>query len=158
MAYYGILWHIMGYGGAVMGENVEIDRDQNLISEGVSQVAPVVKNPPARAGDTRLMGSIPGLGRSPGGGSGNPLHFSCLESPMDREAWWTAAHGIIKSCTWLKWLTTHHINFMLKAVEGPFWARECFFRLVLFSIKRCVTFSSERGQSTCGSFWWSSWW
>ena len=81
-----IIRHIMGYGGAVMGENVEIDRDQNLISEGVSQVAPVVKNPPARAGDTRFMGSIPGLGRSPGGGNGNPLHFSCLESPMDREA------------------------------------------------------------------------
>jgi len=44
----------------------------------------VVKNPPANAGDSGL---IPGLGRSPGGGNGNPLQYSCLEDPMDRGAW-----------------------------------------------------------------------
>ena len=44
----------------------------------------VVKNPPANAGDS---GSIPGLGRSPGGGNGNPLQYSCLENPMDKGAW-----------------------------------------------------------------------
>ena len=44
----------------------------------------MVKNPPANAGDS---GSIPGLGRSPGGGNGNPLQYSCLEDPMDRGAW-----------------------------------------------------------------------
>ena len=43
------------------------------------------KNPPADAGDIRHMSSIPGLGRSPGGGHGNPLQYSCLENPMDRE-------------------------------------------------------------------------
>ena len=46
----------------------------------------VVKNPPANAGDTRDMGSIPGLGRAPGEGNGNPLQYSCLENPMDRGA------------------------------------------------------------------------
>ena len=45
------------------------------------------KNPLARAGDVRDVGSIPGLGRSPGGGHGNPLQYSCLENPMDRGAW-----------------------------------------------------------------------
>ena len=56
----------------------------------------VVKNPPANAGDT---GSIPGLGRSPGGGHGNPLEYSCLRNPMDREAWWAIVHGVVKSWT-----------------------------------------------------------
>ena len=45
------------------------------------------KNPLASAGDVRDVGSIPGLGRSPGGGHGNPLQYSCLENPMDRGAW-----------------------------------------------------------------------
>ena len=51
-----------------------------------SQVALVIKNPPANAGDTRDTGSIPGSGRSPGGGLGNPLQYSCLENPMNRGA------------------------------------------------------------------------
>ena len=51
-----------------------------------SQVAPVVKNLPANAEDVRDAGSIPGSGRSPRGGYGNPLQSSCLESPMDRGA------------------------------------------------------------------------
>ena len=54
---------------------------------GASQVALVVKNPPARAGDIRDTCSIPGLERAPGGGHGNPLPYSCLENPMDRGAW-----------------------------------------------------------------------
>ena len=55
--------------------------------ERYTQVALVVKNPPANAGDTREVGSIPGLGRSPRGGNSNLLQYSCLENPMDREAW-----------------------------------------------------------------------
>ena len=51
------------------------------------QVALVVKNPPANEGDVRDVGSIPGSGRSPGGGHGNPLQYSCLKNPMDRGAW-----------------------------------------------------------------------
>ena len=47
----------------------------------------MAKNPPANAGDIRDESSIPGLGRSPAGGHGNPLQFSCLENPMDRGAW-----------------------------------------------------------------------
>ena len=53
-----------------------------------------VKKQPANAGDTRDVGSIPGLGRSPGGGHGNPLQGSCLESPMDRGAWLAAVHSV----------------------------------------------------------------
>ena len=54
---------------------------------GTSQVMLMVKNLPANAGDIRDGDSIPRLGRSPGGGNGNPLLYSCLENPMDREAW-----------------------------------------------------------------------
>ena len=47
----------------------------------------VAKNPPANAGDIRDVGSVPGLGRFPGEGHGNPLQYSCLENPVDRGAW-----------------------------------------------------------------------
>ena len=59
-----------------------------LITLGFPGGIVVKKNPPANAGDLRDSGSIPGLGRSPGEGHGNPLQYSCLEIPMDREAWW----------------------------------------------------------------------
>ena len=62
-----------------------------------SQVALVVKNPPANAGDIGDMGLIPGLGKSPGVGNGNSLQHSCMENPMDRGAWWTTVHGIAES-------------------------------------------------------------
>ena len=57
----------------------------------------MVKNRPANAGDTRDVGLIPGLGKSPGVGNGDPLRYSCLESPMDRGAWWATVHGVAKS-------------------------------------------------------------
>ena len=63
----------------------------------------VLKNPPAITGD---LGSIPGSGRSPGGGYDNSLQCSCLEDPMDRGAWWATVHGITKSQTRLKQLST----------------------------------------------------
>ena len=56
----------------------------------------MVKNPLANAGDTRDSGLIPGSGRSPGEGNVNPLQYSCLENPMDREAWWATVHGLAK--------------------------------------------------------------
>ena len=62
---------------------------------------------PANAGDIRDMGSIPELGRSPGGGHGNPLQYFCLENPTDRGAWLATDHRAAKSWTWLKWLSTH---------------------------------------------------
>ena len=66
-----------------------------------SQVAIVVKNLPARAGGTRGKGLIPGSGRSPGGGNGNPFQYSCLKIPMDRGAWRASVHGLTKSLAWL---------------------------------------------------------
>ena len=57
----------------------------------------VVKNLPANAGDARDMGSIPGSGRSSGGGNGTPLQYSCLGNPMDKGAWWALVHGVAKS-------------------------------------------------------------
>ena len=62
-----------------------------------SQVALVVKNLPANAGDVRDVGSNPELGRSPGGGHGDPPQYSCLENPMDRGAWRAAVHEVAKS-------------------------------------------------------------
>ena len=58
----------------------------------------MVKNLPSNAEDTRDLGLIPGSGRSPGGGNGNPLQYLCLENPMDRGAW-TAVHRVSKSLT-----------------------------------------------------------
>ena len=63
----------------------------------------MVKSLPARAGDARLMGLIPGSGEYPGEGHGNPLHDSCLENSMDRGAWWATVHGGHK-----KWDMTAH--------------------------------------------------
>ena len=68
---------------------------------------PVVKNPPAVQMDTRDMGSISESGRSPGGGHGNPLQYSCLENPMDRGAWQATVHSIGESWTQLKQLSTN---------------------------------------------------
>ena len=59
----------------------------------------VVKNPPADAEDLRGMGSIPGSGRSPGGGNGNPFQYSFLENPMDRGAWQAIVHEAVESDT-----------------------------------------------------------
>ena len=77
---------------------------------GASQVVQVVKNLPANAGDIRDMGLIPGLGRSLGEGHGNPLQYSCLENPMERGAWRPTVHGVVKSRTWPKWLSTDSIK------------------------------------------------
>ena len=59
----------------------------------------MVKNPPTNAGEMRDSGSNPELGRSPGGGHGNPLQYSCLENPMDREARRVTVHRVTKSPT-----------------------------------------------------------
>ena len=68
-------------------------------SYGASQVTLVVKNPTANAGDSRGTGLIPGLGRSPGGGRGNPLQYPCLENPMNRRAWWASVHMFAQNWT-----------------------------------------------------------
>ena len=77
----------------------------------------VVKNPPASAGDT---GSIPGLGRNPGEGHGNPLQYSCLENPMNRGAWWAAVHGSQRlGHDWcLSTHSTEHVRFVVQTSPG----------------------------------------
>ena len=67
-----------------------------MVRHEASQVALVVKNPPASAGDVRDMGSISGSRRSPGGGHGDPLQSSCLENPSDGGAWRAAVHGVAR--------------------------------------------------------------
>ena len=83
-------------------------------STGASQVVLVVKkkkkkNQPANAGDTRDTGSIPGSGRSPGKGNGNPFQYSCLGNPLDRGSWQATVHGVVKSQTRLKDSVHTHI-------------------------------------------------
>ena len=82
-----------------------------------SQVALVVKNPTANAGDIKDADSIPESGTSPGGGNGNLLGYSCLENPMDRGAWRVTVHRVTKSQTWLKQLSMHTEE---KAVDHVF--------------------------------------
>ena len=78
----------------------------NLIGRKLLGWRLVVKNLPEDSGDKRDTGSVPRLGRSPGGGHGNPLQYSCLENPMDRGAWWATVHGVTKR-TWLRQLGMH---------------------------------------------------
>ena len=76
--------YVMGVGGGIW-------------FKWASQVALAEKSLPANAGDGRDTGSVPGLGRFPGGGHSNPLQYSCLENPMDRGAWWAAVPGVTES-------------------------------------------------------------
>ena len=92
-----------------------------------SQVALVVKNPPANAGDIRDLSSSPESGRSPRGGNGNPLQYSCLEKPMDRGAWQATVHRIEKSQIQLKQFSTEgqHPTITLTTIPvGCFWGRK----------------------------------
>ena len=59
-------------------------------------MAELVKNPPAKTGDTGDTSSISRLGKSPGGENGNPLQYSCLENPIDKGTWWATIHGVTK--------------------------------------------------------------
>ena len=120
----------------------------------------VVKNPHANAGDAS---SDLGLGRSPGEGNGNSLQYSCLENPMDREAWWATVHRVAKSWTWLSnWAGTHlrwlllsylseiylssdsfpcsPVQWQLLASAGPKPARELSFFFFQTDFQMCVFF------------------
>ena len=71
-----------------------------------SQVARVVKNPTANAGNTEHEGSMPGLGRSPGGGNGNPHQYSCLQKPTDWAAWWAAKDSDMTEHAHTPWVSS----------------------------------------------------
>ena len=73
----------------------------------------MIKNPPANARDIRDVGSIPALGRSPGGEHGNPPQYSCLENPTDRGAWWATVYRVAKSQMQLKQLSTHYLLYRI---------------------------------------------
>ena len=77
---------------------------------------------PASAGNAREMGSIPGSGRSPREGKSNPFQYSCLENPMDRGAWWATVHGVAKSRTQLKRLSTHACTTLIQKVSEKRWS------------------------------------
>ena len=102
----------------VGGENREM-----LVKAWASQVVLIIKNPSANAGDKRDSGLIPGSGRSPGEGNGYPLQYSCLENPMDREAWQTTVHRVSNDQTQLKQLSMHtcwsrDIKFVIRWIRS----------------------------------------
>ena len=95
-----------------------------LVSAMISKVVLVVKKLPANAGGIRDIGLIPGLGKSLGGGHGNPLQYSCLENPMDRGAWWAIVHGVRKSWRRLKQLGVLKHTEMI-TYTGDVYGRMC---------------------------------
>ena len=103
----------------VAQSRTQLKRLSSSSSRG-SQVALVVKYPPANAGDVRDTSSIPGSQRSPGGGQGNPLQYSCLENPVDRRAWRALVHRIAKSRTRLSDLACTHARDYLISNTGGF--------------------------------------
>ena len=102
---------------------------------------------PANAEDVRDVGSIPGSGRSPGEGCGNPLQYSWLENPMDRGAWQTMVHRVAKSWTQLKWLSTRSCTHGLLSNSlgwiygGKKELRSC---MTTSAIEVCAKFSRKR--------------
>ena len=92
--------------------------------KGFPKAPKVVKNLPANAGHIGDTGSIPGLGRSPGGGNGNPLQYSCLDNPMDRGAWWATDHGGHKELDVTGQLGMHTmalgLNYLEREEEKPY--------------------------------------
>ena len=90
-----------------------------LLCTWASQEMLVVKNLSANAGDIRDSSSIPGSGRSPGGGHGNMLQYSCLENSMDRGAWWATVHGCHKESDVTEWLTlSQTLKFLLRLIRS----------------------------------------
>ena len=90
------------------------------IPSETSQVALAVKNLPANIGDIRDTNPVPGLGRSPGVWTGNPLQYSCLENPMDGGAWWAIVHRVTKSeSDTVKWLSMHARMKRRRTLRGP---------------------------------------
>ena len=98
-------WTILGFPGAISG-----------------------KEPTCQYRRRKRCRFVPGSGRSPGGGHGNSLQYSCLENPMDRGAWWAMVHRVAESWTRLKWLTTHH-TAMYESSDFPISSQQLVFSL-----------------------------
>ena len=101
-----LITHLCLVATILNGEDIKI----TIITE-ISLVAQTLKVSACNAGD---LGSIPGSGRSPGEGNGNPLQYSCLENPMDGGAWWATVHGVAKSWTRLSDFTHIHTRLLEK--------------------------------------------
>ena len=98
----------------------------NYVGCRSSRLTLAVKNPPANAGDIRDLSSSPESGRSPRGGNGNPLQYSCLEKPLDRGAWQATVHRVAKSQMQLKQFSTEgrHPTITFTTIPvGCFWGR-----------------------------------
>ena len=113
------LWHLAALGSI---------SEPGSVLRRASQVVLVVKNPAASAGGIRDVGSIPGSGRSPGGGHSNTVQYSCLENPMHRGIWQAMVHSVANSQTWLKQLSTRtccskelftHCRYMVSLRMAP---------------------------------------
>ena len=85
-----------------------VTKSRLLLELGLPRCDSGKENLPANAGDIRDAGLIPGSGRSPGGGNGNTLQYSCLGNPMDGGAWWAPVHIVTKSQTGLKRLSLRY--------------------------------------------------
>ena len=101
----------------------------------------VIRSLPVKAGDLRDAGLIPRSRRSPGGGNGNPLQYSCLEKPMDRGAWWATVHRVTKSQTPLKRLCPYAEFHCCHCSLRSFLL--CWFWLLTLSVSQKIHGSSE---------------
>ena len=102
------------------------------------------KKLPASAGDIKDASSILRLERSPGAGNGKSLHFSCLENPMDRGAWWAVVHGVVKSRTRLGRLAcTHAVTVVTRKTSGAPQLDQYLDRLLIISLGSFLFFFSE---------------
>ena len=102
-----IQWHYTSSLLPTMVEYLCLGNWQITTNQGLWQGLPWWLSGKEFTSSTGATGSIPGSGRSPGGGHGNPLQYSCLENPLDRGAWWETVHRVAKSQTRLKRLSVH---------------------------------------------------
>ena len=100
-----------------------------------------VRSLPANAENVRDASLIPGLGRSPGVGNGNPLQYSCLENPTDRGAWKATVHRIAKGRTRLKWLGIEH-TIIFHCMNRPHFVHPCIYWYGLFHFLAIVNFAT----------------
>ena len=143
-------WHVTVHGVTESDTTEWLNNSNSTLNIGLPGGASG-KEPTRQCRKAREMGLIPGLARSPGGGHDNPLHYSCLENPMDRGAWWVTVHRVIKSQKWLNnWTTTiNAYDHLMSNIMSSHWSqwsycsRGCLgknTRLVFHFLLRWITF------------------